>query len=326
MKRLFSITKGTAVTAALAIAASVVLSLGGTYAVGQIARNNAIGSDAAVNFALIDAGILPEDAMVIKNKFDYESGEFVYEVCFIADGTTYDYLVKASDGSIVSAEYETADGYRAVVGNTGNNRATALSSSSDTGTSTADATNTDPAKTKTGQQGMIGVDEAKRIALQRAGLTEQDKVVFTTAKLDNDDGMMLYDIEFYLGDKEYEVDIDATNGKILTYSSEIKDVVPQPAQQPQVTQPVQQQPQVTQPVQQPQVTQPVQQPQVTQPVQQPQVTQPVQQQPQVTQPAQPAAPQPDYDDDDNDYDDDDDDDDDNDYDDHHDDHDDDDDD
>ncbi|MCD8368527.1 MAG: PepSY domain-containing protein, partial [Clostridiales bacterium] len=38
---------------------------------------------------------------------------------------------------------------------------------------------------------------------------------FTTAKQDKDDGVVVYDIEFYTSTKEYEYEINATTGAIL---------------------------------------------------------------------------------------------------------------
>ena len=61
----------------------------------------------------------------------------------------------------------------------------------------------------------ITEDEAKRIALEHAGLTEAD-VDFVRVKLDIDDGRKEYEVEFYTKDKEYDYEIDALSGKILS--------------------------------------------------------------------------------------------------------------
>ena len=329
MKKVSRITKGTVITILLVLAASVVLGLGGTYAFGQIAQNNAIGSDAAANFAFIDAGVAPEDALVLKNRFDYEDRTFVYEIEFLANGTNYDYVIRASDGAVMSGEYETAEGVRASTGDTREraradaaremSRQNAAAQASRAGSGET-AQNAGAGSSET--PSVIGVSEAKQIALREAGLTEEDGVVFTTAKLEDDDAQLMYAIEFYQGDTEYEVDVDAARGTVLSYSTEAKEPAntnnkpaqaakqtPQattPAQTAPQTTPTQQTPQATQqtPVQTtPQVTQPVQQtPQVTVPTT-PQVTTPVQTTPQITVPAQTTPQTPVYDDDDDDYDD-----------------------
>ncbi|MGN0244164.1 MAG: PepSY domain-containing protein [Lachnospiraceae bacterium] len=59
----------------------------------------------------------------------------------------------------------------------------------------------------------IGIDKAKAIALKDAGIT--GSVSYTKAKLDKDDGVYVYDVEFRYGSAEYEYEIDAKTGKIL---------------------------------------------------------------------------------------------------------------
>lgn len=68
----------------------------------------------------------------------------------------------------------------------------------------------------------ISLDEAKQIALDRAGLTA-DEVKFVKAKLDNDDGIPEYEIEFVKGIFEYSCEIDADDGSILDYEKELND-------------------------------------------------------------------------------------------------------
>ena len=55
----------------------------------------------------------------------------------------------------------------------------------------------------------VSLDDAKQIALERAGVTAEN-AVFTRAYLDDDDGRKEYEIEFYVGQTEYEMDVDAT--------------------------------------------------------------------------------------------------------------------
>ena len=55
---------------------------------------------------------------------------------------------------------------------------------------------------------------AKSTALKDAGL-EASQVQFTKEKLDTDDGVQKYEIEFNYNGYEYEYDIDAKTGTIL---------------------------------------------------------------------------------------------------------------
>ena len=66
----------------------------------------------------------------------------------------------------------------------------------------------------------ITADEAKRIALSHAGV---GSARFKKAKLDYENGVKVYEIEFKVGNVEYDYDIDASSGAIISSSSEIDD-------------------------------------------------------------------------------------------------------
>lgn len=70
----------------------------------------------------------------------------------------------------------------------------------------------------------IGEKKAKAIALKDAKLKEA-QVKFVTVKLDKDDGRMIYDVEFYKGNKEYDYEIDAKTGKIIEKDFDIENYV-----------------------------------------------------------------------------------------------------
>lgn len=67
-----------------------------------------------------------------------------------------------------------------------------------------------PANAKT----KIGVSAAKKKALANAKLKAKD-VTFTKAKLDKEDGVYVYEIEFYSSSAEYEYEINAYTGKVV---------------------------------------------------------------------------------------------------------------
>lgn len=62
----------------------------------------------------------------------------------------------------------------------------------------------------------IGETKAKEIALTHAKVKEAD-AKFTKVRLDKDDAKAEYEIEFYVGQKEYEYDIDAVTGAVTEY-------------------------------------------------------------------------------------------------------------
>ncbi len=69
--------------------------------------------------------------------------------------------------------------------------------------------------------GYIGKAKAKQIALNKAGVSAAN-AEFVKANLDYDDGVRIYDIEFYAGDYEYEFEINARTGKIYDYDKDYR--------------------------------------------------------------------------------------------------------
>lgn len=141
--------------------------------------------EAAKAAALSDAGVSSSEATFTKVKRDYENGVLVYEIEFYTSDAEYEYEIRVSDYAVVDKSVEM---HRTVSGTDGR------------GTT----------------ESYISVNEAKEIALQKAGLSSTD-VTFKKAKLDRDDGMMVYEIEFYQGRAEYEVKVHATTGVIVDY-------------------------------------------------------------------------------------------------------------
>ncbi|MBQ5589783.1 MAG: PepSY domain-containing protein, partial [Anaerotignum sp.] len=68
----------------------------------------------------------------------------------------------------------------------------------------------------------IGLEKAKKIALQHAGLKERE-VSRLRAEKDFDDGRIKYDVEFQQGRMEYDYEIHAENGKILKAEKDFDD-------------------------------------------------------------------------------------------------------
>lgn len=63
-------------------------------------------------------------------------------------------------------------------------------------------------------------DEALGIALEDAGIDEKD-VDRSRVELDYDDNSLIYDVEFYSGNEEYDYEIDAKTGEVLSVDREI---------------------------------------------------------------------------------------------------------
>ena len=65
----------------------------------------------------------------------------------------------------------------------------------------------------------IGEAAAKQIALEHADVAEADASHLWVSR-DYDDGRLEYEVEFFSGSKEYDYDIDAADGSILSFDSE----------------------------------------------------------------------------------------------------------
>ena len=65
----------------------------------------------------------------------------------------------------------------------------------------------------------IGVEKAKEIALNKAGVKAAD-AKFVKAEFDIDDGVAGYEVEFYANGTEYEADVNALDGSIIKFEKE----------------------------------------------------------------------------------------------------------
>lgn len=144
----------------------------------------------AKNIALKNAGVSKKDATFTSAHKDSDDGITHYEIEFKTSSYKYEYEI-SMNGEIISFDKD-------AIKKSDKNKTTAKSSAS--------------AK-------YIGVDSAKKIALKDCGFSAKD-VVFTKAKLEKDDGIYIYEIEFETSTTEYEYEINATTGKILDKSSE----------------------------------------------------------------------------------------------------------
>ena len=63
------------------------------------------------------------------------------------------------------------------------------------------------------ENGSVSLEQAKQIALERAGVNASE-ANFTKAYKDWDDGRAVYEIEFYVGNTEYICDIDMNTGAV----------------------------------------------------------------------------------------------------------------
>ena len=195
----------------------------------NINENKTIGMDKGVNIALDDAGIKLADAANLTSHYDTEDGNAVYEVSFTAGGYEYDYVIKAADGKILEADREAAKSASPTNSDKNDSNKSAPSTNSSASSDDAASKPSDKkestsssASTLQPSSSYIGVDKAKSIALKDAGLSASS-VTFTKAKLDRDDGLRVYEIEFFTSSKEYEYEINAATGKIIDKDIDVND-------------------------------------------------------------------------------------------------------
>ena len=172
----------------------------GTEAVGVAKKANKanktkkISADKAKKIALGDAKLAEKDVTFVKVELELEDNRLVYDVEFYSGNVEYDYDIDAVNGAIVSADKD-IENY------------------------VIPAQPSAEAPTKA-QASEISVEKAKQIALSHAGV---GSARFTKAKIDYENGVKVYEIEFKVGNMEYEYDINVVNGAIVSSSAEIDD-------------------------------------------------------------------------------------------------------
>ena len=146
-----------------------------------------IGETAAQAKALAHAGLTAKDVTFVRSHLDWDDGRQVYDVEFYTkDYREYDYEIDAYTGAVLSYDYD-AEYWTQSSGNTGN----------------------------TSSGSYIGEAKAQSIALSAAGFTTS-QVSRIRCHLERDDGRWEYQVEFRSGTMEYEFEIDAYTGAILS--------------------------------------------------------------------------------------------------------------
>lgn len=153
----------------------------------------------AKQIALDHAGISESETDRLRVKLDYDDGVQEYEVTFYVGNREYDYDIDAATGTIRSFDSEIEDDYNIASAPS----ATRAATSSSSGAAITEA-------------------EAKQIALDHAGVSESETERMRV-KLGRDDGVQEYEVNFYVGNREYDYDINAATGEIRSHDSEIDD-------------------------------------------------------------------------------------------------------
>ena len=109
-------------------------------------------------------------------------------------GEEFEYKVDAYTGAILESKREAADGTEVPV----------------------------VQPSKPAASGDIGYAKAKSVALNHAGVSE-NKAYDMDIELDDEDGTLVYEVEFKSGNMEYSYEINAATGAILKHEAELDD-------------------------------------------------------------------------------------------------------
>ena len=154
-----------------------------------------IGKDAAAYAAEQYAGTTALDSVTAEVDSELDESPAHYEVEIRSQsGEEFEYKIDAYTGAILESKREAADGTEAPV-----------------------VQPSKPAPT-----GDIGHAKAKSIALNHAGVSE-NKAYDMEIELDDEDGTLVYEVEFKFGGMEYSYEINAATGAILKHEAEIDD-------------------------------------------------------------------------------------------------------
>lgn len=155
-----------------------------------------IGTDKAMDIAAAAFG-KASTAKMAYSEVDPELDESPahYEVEIRSQtGEEFEYKVDAYTGTILESKREAADGTEVPV----------------------------VQPSKPAASGDIGYAKAKSVALNHAGVSE-GKAYDMEIELDDEDGTLVYEVEFKSGNMEYSYEINAASGAILKHEAEIDD-------------------------------------------------------------------------------------------------------
>ena len=160
-----------------------------------------IGMQAALEAAAQYAGLTTADITDADVDPELDENPAHYEVELHTQWGEFEYLVDAYTGKVLSGQKDLL---------------AAVSISSET----TKPSGQKPAPSGTVQD--IGYTKAKSIALNHAGVSES-KAYDMDIELDDEDGTLVYEVEFKSGNMEYDYEIDAASGAILKHEAELDD-------------------------------------------------------------------------------------------------------
>ena len=160
-----------------------------------------IGKAAAAYAAEQYAGTAALDSVTAEVDSELDESPAHYEVELHTAWGEFEYLVDAYTGNVLSGQKD-------------------LLTTASTPNETTKLSNQKPDPSGTAQD--IGYAKAKSIALNHAGVSENEAYDMNI-ELDDEDGTLVYEVEFKSGGMEYSYEINAATGTILKHETELDD-------------------------------------------------------------------------------------------------------
>ena len=160
-----------------------------------------IGKAAAAYAAEQYAGTMALDSVTAEVDSELDESPAHYEVELHTARGEFEYLVDAYTGKVLSGQKD-------------------LLTTASTPNETTKPSDQKPDPSGTAQD--IGYAKAKSIALNHAGASENEAYDMDI-ELDDEDGILVYEVEFKSGGMEYSYEINAATGAILKHETELDD-------------------------------------------------------------------------------------------------------
>lgn len=139
------------------------------------------GEEVAKKAAFTHAGVSAGEVSSLRCKLEWDDGRQVYDIDFWVGDTEYDYKIEASTGVVLEAQQKRSIRPSAASGQPGS---------------------------------FIGEEAAKSAAFAHAGVSASDAGSIQ-CKLDEEDGLWVYEVEFRSGGLEYDYEISASDGTVV---------------------------------------------------------------------------------------------------------------
>lgn len=158
-----------------------------SFSIQDYGSGQALTDEEAIALALEHTGFTQDEVDRQRTEYDSDDGLDILEVEFIIDSDEYDYGIDLNNGRIVSASYDMSDAKQYNL--------PALSAS-------------------------LTDSEAAALVLEKLPEATDDDLWI---EADRDDGRVYYEVDLTVGDVEYNFDIDANTGSIVSWDQELTD-------------------------------------------------------------------------------------------------------